>query len=115
MPQRDDATALRHMLAAARKAVRFSEGRARADLEEDELLALALVRLLEIVGEAAGRITETTRADNPAIPWAQMIGMRNRLIHGYDVVDLDVLWQTVLEDLPQVIVRLRGIVPQEPA
>jgi uncharacterized protein with HEPN domain len=99
------------MLEAAEKAIRFSEGRSRADLDVDELLALALVRLLEIVGEAATRVAETEREQHGTIPWAQIIGMRNRLIHGYDVVDLDVLWETVRKDLPQLIAGLRSIIP----
>ena len=110
MPSRDDATSVRHMLEAARKAVGFTAGRSRGELESDELLALGLVRLMEMIGEAATRVTEATRERNRTIPWAQVIGMRNRLIHGYDVIDLDVLWQTVTDDLPPLIENLQRIV-----
>jgi uncharacterized protein with HEPN domain len=72
-----------------------------------------LVRLLEIIGEAATRVTAATQKSNPTIPWAQVIGMRNRLIHGYDVIDLDILWQTVVEDVPSLIHALECIVTQE--
>ena len=114
MPHRDDATPVQHMLEAARKAVRFAAGRSRTDLDSDELLALGLVRLLEIIGEAATRVGEATRERTPEIPWAQVIGMRNRLIHGYDVVDLDVLWQTVTEDLPPLVQELEKVLSAEP-
>lgn len=80
---RDDLVRLRHMLDAARKARRFVQDRKRADLEMDEMLALAIVRLLEIVGEAAAHVSEPVQADLPDIPWRQLTGARNRLIHGY--------------------------------
>lgn len=69
--------------------------------------------MLEIIGEAATRVTDATQKRNPAIPWAQVIGMRNRLIHGYDVIDLDILWQTVVEDVPSLLNALERIVIQE--
>jgi uncharacterized protein with HEPN domain len=97
------------MLEAAEKLQRFSAGRTRADLETDELLALGLVRLLEIIGEAATRVTDDTRRNNAAVPWAQMIGMRNRLIHGYDVIDLDILWRTITDDVPALVCALEKI------
>jgi uncharacterized protein with HEPN domain len=109
MPRPDDTTHIRHMLEAAEKLQRFSAGRTRADLETDELLALGLVRLLEIIGEAATRVTDDTRRNNAAVPWAQMIGMRNRLIHGYDVIDLDILWRTITDDVPALVCALEKI------
>lgn len=105
----DDATSILHMTEAAEKIVRFTVGRQRNDLEADEQLNLSLVRLLEIIGEAATRISQGTRESNAGIPWTQMIGMRNRLIHGYDVVDSDVLWQTVTGDIPELLSRLRRV------
>jgi uncharacterized protein with HEPN domain len=97
------------MLESARKIQAFSAGRTRTDLEEDELLALGLVRLLEIIGEAATRVTEETRKANATLPWAQVIGMRNRLIHGYDVIDLEILWQTIKDDVPELVCVLEKI------
>lgn len=86
----------------------MAAGRSRSDLEVDRTLELVLTRLVEIVGEAASRVTLEDRAERPEIPWRGIIGMRNRLIHGYDAVDLDVLWQVVSEDLPPLIARLRA-------
>lgn len=75
----------------AREAVAMAKGRTRADLDADRQFNLALVRLLEIVGEAANRMPEDERARFPDVPWPQIVGLRNRLIHGYDEVDFDIL------------------------
>lgn len=80
MPARPDLVRLRHMLENARKAVGYAEPRVRRDLETDELLTLGLVRLLEVVGKAAGRVSAETRGQIRQIPWAQIVAMRNRLI-----------------------------------
>jgi uncharacterized protein with HEPN domain len=101
---------LRHMLSYAREAVAMIQGRVRADLESDRQLNLALVRLLEIVGEAAARVPAEEREKNSQIPWLDIISLRNRLIHGYDTVDFDILWQIVQQDLPSLIQELESIV-----
>ncbi len=110
MTRHSDGMRLRHMLEHAAEAERIVEGKNRTDLETDRLLNLALVRLLEIVGEAAARLSEDTRRLHPQIPWPDIIGLRNRLIHGYDTVDLDILWDIVHDDMPPLIVQLRSIV-----
>ena len=88
------------MLDASAKAISLLEGRARTVLDEDEVLALALVRLLEIIGEAASQVSGATRAAFPEVPWRQIVGMRNILIHGYADLNLDFVWQTIQTDLP---------------
>jgi uncharacterized protein with HEPN domain len=95
---------LRHMLDHANEAVAMTQGKTRAQLDSDRKLNLSLVRLLEIVGEAAGRVPAKERARHPDIPWPEIVGLRNRLIHGYDSVDFDILWQIVSDDLPPLIV-----------
>jgi uncharacterized protein with HEPN domain len=97
---------LRHMLDHAKEAVAMVRGKTRVDLDTDRQLNLSLVRLLEIVGEAAGRVPPEERALNPDIPWPEIVGLRNRLIHGYDSVDFDILWQIVSDDLPPLIAAL---------
>jgi len=82
----------------------------RSRFDSDRVLQLALTRLIEVVGEAASRVSEETRTINPSIPWKQIVGMRNRLIHGYDMLDLDLLWITVTEELPQPVGELDKIV-----
>ena len=106
MTKVDDSGRMRHMREAAQKAVDFSHGKTRADLETDEILCLALVRLLEIVGEAAAGISSGTRSQISQIPWSKIVGMRNRLVHGYDQIDLDILLQTLTQDLGGLIGQL---------
>jgi uncharacterized protein with HEPN domain len=109
-----DETRLRDMLDAAHRARKFVEGKTRAALEEDELLlGFAVVRALEIVGEAASKITPTTRAVLPQIKWPDMIGMRNRIVHDYLNVDYDIVWKVVVEDLSDLIAELEKIIPPE--
>lgn len=98
-----DEVRLRHIRDAARDAIKFIQGRTRADLDRDEMLNLALVRLLEIIGEAANGISRELRAQHSTINWAGMTGMRNRLIHGYFDVNLDVVWETITTDLPPLL------------
>lgn len=107
--QGHDAIRLRHMLDAAREAVSFMHGRTRDDLDLDRQLVLALVKSIEIVGEAASRVTESSRQDLPQIPWDQIIGMRNRLVHAYFDINLDILWTTAQEDLSKLIDLLESI------
>jgi len=101
------------MLDHAREAASLVKGKKRQDLDADRVLQLALVRLVEIVGEAAGRVSKDFQSKHPQIPWAQIVGTRNRLIHGYDIIDLDILWQTTTEDLPALIAELTRVVSRK--
>lgn len=109
MSKRSKEVLLRHMLDHAREARSYSEGRQREELDTDRMRTLALVRLLEIIGEAAGRMPGEVRAAHPQLPWAQIVALRNRLIHGYDSVDLDILWRILTTDLPPLIAQLETI------
>ncbi|MCC7293623.1 MAG: DUF86 domain-containing protein [Phycisphaerales bacterium] len=106
----DDPTRLKHILEAARQAMAFVHGRTRADLDADEMLGLALVRLLEIIGEASKGVSPSLQIANRDIPWRKMSTMRDRLIHGYFDVNLDVVWKTILDDLPPLIVQIETLV-----
>lgn len=108
MPK-NDLVSLRHMLDAAREAVGFATGRKRIDLEDDRMLNLSIVRLIEMVGEAAGRVSSATQQRHAQVPWSDIIGMRHRLAHGYDDVDLDIVWQVITVDLPPLIAMLETI------
>ena len=110
MPRRDPVILYQHMLDHAQEAVGLVQGKTRADLDTDRLLNLALVRLLEIIGEAAHRIPADEQAHHPEIPWTQVISLRNRLIHGYDSVDFDILWQIVTYDLEPLIAQLEAVI-----
>jgi len=109
MTRHDDPTSLRHMLDHAREAVQMAAGRRRNDLKQDRMLELALVRLVEIVGEAATRVSEEGQQRFPSIPWLQVRGLPNRLVHGYDKVDLDILWDIIQDDLPPLIAELQRV------
>jgi uncharacterized protein with HEPN domain len=109
MTQHDEDSRLRHMYDHAAEALGMIAGKNRQDLDADRMLNLALVRLLEIVGEAATHISEDTRAAIANVPWPQIVGLRNRLIHGYDRVDLDVLWKIVQQDLPALVAELAKV------
>ena len=106
---KDDRIRMQHMLDAALEAESFSATRSRSDLDHDRMLVLSLVKDVEIIGEAAAHITEDTRAKHPEIPWSEIVGMRNRLIHAYFDIDLDRVWDTVVADLPPLIRMLERI------
>lgn len=112
MPK-NDLIRLQHMLDAAEEVVELAGGKSRHDIESERMLNLSLVRLVEVVGEAANRVSPEGQAKYASIPWLQIIGMRNRLIHGYDNVDFDILYQTVIEDLPYLIAELEKTLASE--
>jgi len=107
MSEQDEALPLRQMLDYAVEAIELTTGRSRADFDEDRLLNLGITRLVEIIGEASNRVPADLQEQLPGIPWTQIRGTRNRLIHAYDFVDYDVVWQTVVEDLPPLVIALR--------
>ena len=109
----DDRVRLRHMVEAAESALQFIAGRQRPDLDDDRMLLFALVRAIEILGEAASRISDETRATHPGIPWRAIIGMRNRLIHAYFSVNTAIVWQTVTQEIPVLLLQLRTLATDE--
>lgn len=108
--QKDNFILLRHMLDAAREAVSFAANNTRDSLNTHRKLELALIKCIEIVGEAASKVSIDYRENTSQVPWTNIISMRNRLIHGYFDIDLDILWQTVVEDLPPLIAELEKII-----
>lgn len=103
----DDEIRLRHMLDAAQETIEFARGHHRRDLNHDRKLTLALVKDIEILGEAAYQISPATKELLPDIPWDDIIGMRHRLVHVYFDINLDILWATVQQDLPPLMEKLR--------
>ena len=104
-----DRVRLQHLADALNSAIRFAQGRQRGDLDTDEMLLFALVRAIEIVGEAANQVTAETRAQLPDLPWASIIGMRNRLVHAYFDINRDILWTTVTEAAPLLVESLKNV------
>ena len=113
MKQPDDRGRLQDMLESAEEAAAVARGRTRADMDGDRLLNLGIARLLEIIGEAAARVSPEFRDRCPEIPWADIIGLRNRLIHNYRDVDFDILWRIVEADMPPLIDGLKRILERD--
>jgi uncharacterized protein with HEPN domain len=107
----DDAIRIRHIVEAAQMAQGFVEGRRRADLDTDTMLLFAVVQVIQIIGEAASRVSPERRAATPSVPWAGIIGMRNRLVHVYDEIDHEVVWQTATVEIPEVLPLFISLLP----
>lgn len=104
---------IRHMIEAAQTALQFMTGRQRADLDSDSMLLFAVVQAIQVVGEAATHISLDTRTATPSVPWARIIGMRNRLVHGYADINHEVVWKTATEEIPAVLPLLTPLLPKD--
>lgn len=113
MSRRDPYLTLAQMLAHAREVRELTIGKRRLDLDGERMLELSVLRLLEVIGEAATRLPDDIRNKHPDIPWRSIIGLRNRLIHAYDEIDLDIVWDILTLDIPEVIERLERILGDE--
>jgi uncharacterized protein with HEPN domain len=111
MSRRDDSVPMRHMLDHAREVVARVRGRTRENLDTDRTFQLALTRLIEILGEAANRVTPAGHGRYPEIPWPKIVSARNRIIHGYDAVDYDVVWDIATREVPALIAALERALP----
>jgi uncharacterized protein with HEPN domain len=101
------------MLDAVVLALGFVQGRSREDMDTDPQLNMAILRALEVLGEASKHVSEECRERYPELPWRRMARTRDRLIHGYDNLDNDIVWETVTLELPDVLAALEKIVPRE--
>jgi len=104
---------LGHMLDTAKEAVERAVERGVDGFVEDEDLRLALAYRIQMIGEAARRVSEATRRAHPDIPWKQIIGMRHKIVHDYLSVDYDIVWQVVGQDLPELIRQLDAVLPED--
>lgn len=109
MSRHDDRVSLRQMLDYLEEAVLLARGHKRSDLDRNRMLFLAMLKLVELVGEAATRVSEATVAAHPQVPWREITATRNRLIHGYDSVDGDILWDIVTVDFPPLAAAMKEI------
>jgi uncharacterized protein with HEPN domain len=105
----DDPTRLNHVLDASKEAIGYVDSIDRTQFAGDRLRQHAVVRCIEIVGEAAARLTKEIRDDNQHIPWADIISMRNRIVHAYFDIDIDLIWKTATEDLPGLLPEIYAI------
>ena len=109
----EDLSSLGHMLEVAGWALSIAEGHTRRDLDSDLQFFLALSRAIEVIGEAANRVSDTTQSRTPEIPWRRIIGMRNHLAHKYDNINYSILWLTVQEYVPSLIADVRQLLPND--
>jgi len=107
--QPDDRIRLQHMLDAAQEAISFAKGLDRNGFTNDRMRVLSVVKSIEIIGEAAAKVTSVVKQQAKQIPWDDITGMRNRLIHAYYDVNLEVVWQTVQTDLPTLVPQLKKL------
>jgi uncharacterized protein with HEPN domain len=98
------------MLDAARDAAAFARSRKREDLDRDRQFALALVKCVEIIGEAASQVSANGQKEVVALPWREIIDMRHRLVHAYYDINREILWRTIARDLPPLIQVLEQVV-----
>lgn len=105
----EDRIRVRHMIEAAESALHFVAGRPRADLDRDRMLLFAVVRAIEIIGEAASKVSTETRTALANIQWGTIVGMRNRLVHAYFEIDTNIVWVAVTEEIPALLSQLRGL------
>jgi len=112
MPK-DDWVYLGHMLDMSKKAVALTDGIEHPQYDQDEALRLALTHLIQTIGEAAQRVSVEFRSMYPQIPWREMVGMRNRIVHDYLSVDEDVIWEVVKQDLPTLVDLLESVIPAD--
>jgi uncharacterized protein with HEPN domain len=110
--ERDQAFLL-DILQSARMALSYLHGLDREEFLADTMRQDSVLRRLEIIGEAARRVSAQTRSSHPGIPWKEMVSMRNLVIHDYDDVDLDIVWDTIHRDLPYLIREIEPLVPPE--
>lgn len=110
MTRHDPKVSFLQMRDTVREVIVLTQNKTHDDLIKDRVLNLALTRLLEVLGEAATRIPEEIRGKHSNFPWQQIIGLRNRLIHAYDQIDLEILWEIVSEDLPPLSQQLDKII-----
>lgn len=108
----DDRVRVRHMIEAGEVLAQFLSGRQRKSLDEDRMLLFAVVRAIEVFGEAASKISEETRTGAPTVAWKPIVGMRNRIIHAYWDIDTDIVWKTATEEIPALLPPLRRLVDE---
>ncbi len=107
MPRLDDQDRLRHMLEAAEKVQRFVRGKTRRSLDEDEILYSALTWLFQVIGEAARHVTKEFQAQHPEFEWDDIANFRHRIVHGYDMIDKDIMWNIIQYDVPVLVSNLQ--------
>jgi len=105
----DDPTRMAHIIGAAEEAIGYVSKISYLDFMQSRVLQHSVVRCIEIVGEASARLSSDIRRENAEIPWVDIIGMRNRIVHAYYDIDIEIIWKTATEDLPELLPEFRRI------
>ncbi len=103
----------KHIFDACKEILEFTNNSSKIQFENNKILVYAVVHLIEIIGEAASSVTSELKQKYSKIPWKHIIGMRNRLIHGYFDIDLDIVWQTIKNDIPNLLREIENIIKQD--
>jgi uncharacterized protein with HEPN domain len=111
--RRDDSVYLRHVLDAILRIEEYTQGTAREDFLHSHLRQDAAIRQIEVIGEAVKKLSSEMKTGHPEIPWKDVAGMRDKLIHDYFGVDLDAVWDTVDKDIPRLKDKIRAIIETE--
>lgn len=111
--EKSDFVRLKHMLEAARTCLDFGVGKERIDFDTNQMLSFAVIRALEVFGEAASQVSNEFQKAHPHIPWRAIVGMRNRLIHAYFDIDYDVIWEAISSEIPRIIPELENLIATE--
>ncbi|MEW6006503.1 MAG: HepT-like ribonuclease domain-containing protein [Stygiobacter sp.] len=106
----DDKIRIQHMIDAAEEALSFVSDKSENEFNRNRMLVLSIIKEIEIIGEAASKISEETKLKFNNIPWQDIVGMCNRLIHGYFDVDIKLVWNTIKNDLPSLLKSLKEII-----
>ena len=109
----EDRVRLLHMVEAGEAVLEFVEGRVPGDLEKDTMLRFALVRAIEILGEAANNVSKEIRESTRSIPWSQIVAMRHRLAHAYFDINQEILWKTATLEVPRLLPEIRVLLAEE--
>jgi uncharacterized protein with HEPN domain len=106
----EDKIRIEHMIEAAADIVDFISGKSRDDLDRERMLYLAVVRSIEVIGEAASKVSAETRQVSPQIPWRVIIAMRSRIVHAYHDINRSTVWRTAVEEVPKLLSELRALI-----
>ncbi len=113
MTKRNPMVYVYHMRDYARDTIELAQSHSRSDMDDNLMLRLALMKAVETVGEAASRVPDDFRSRYPQIPWQETRSIRNRLVHAYDRINFDILWDIIQDDIPPLIEQLEDLISKE--
>ena len=113
MPKNRDDASILVIYNTGRKIIAFVDGVSKNDLENDEMRLFAVLHGIQIMGEATKRLSPEFRAKYPAIPWKEIAGIRDRIVHQYDKINMEVIWDVVELEIPELLAKIMPLVPKK--